>query len=185
MELTDDPSGGGSTPIEPIAPCLSNADEHAAFLHKSSDFGATIYCYIWHTGTGKTVQVCGGWPGQKAQALGDDNYKFAIPESAGEPDNSWMIIWNDGSGNQTQDLVYKDQYLYSGANKGSIKASEVVTELCGSLTGVQEMVQPAGATECRKLVRDGRLYILLPDGRSYDMLGQTMITPDNGSINPR
>ena len=177
MELTDDPSGGGSTPIEPIAPCLSNADEHAAFLHKSSDFGATIYCYIWHTGTGKTVQVCGGWPGQKAQALGDDNYKFAIPESAGEPDNSWMIIWNDGSGNQTQDLVYKDQYLYSGANKGSIKASAAVTELCESLTGVQEMVQPVGTTECRKLARDGRLYILLPDGRSYDMLGQTMITP--------
>ena len=177
MELTDDPSGGGSTPIEPIAPCLSNADEHAAFLHKSSDLGATIYCYIWHTGTGKTVQVCGGWPGQKAQALGDDNYKFAIPESAGEPDNSWMIIWNDGSGNQTQDLVYKDQYLYSGANKGSIKASEAVTELCESLTGVQEIVQPAGTTECRKQVRDGRLYILLPDGRSYDMLGQTMITP--------
>ena len=142
------------------------------FFTKSSDFGNAINCYIWHTGTGSTVQVCGSWPGKKATALGNDTYKFVVPDDAKQIDNSWKIIWNDGSGNQTQDLVYKDQYLYSGANKGSIKASAAVTELCESLTGVQEIVQPAGARACRKQVRDGRLYILLPDGRSYDMLGQ-------------
>jgi len=117
MELTDDEGGGGST-TEPVDPCLTDESEHAVFFLKSSDFGTSINCYIWHTGTGSTVQVCGNWPGKKATALGNDKYKFVVPEGFGEINDTWNIIWNDGSGNQTADLKYKDQYLYAGANKG-------------------------------------------------------------------
>lgn len=140
MELTEDTgstgTGGGKTPETPIDPCLTSEDEHAVFFHKSSDFGSTINCYIWHTGTGKTVEINGKWPGLQAQNLGNDNYKFVLPESAGAIDNSWNIIWNDGSGNQTKDLKYNDQYLYSGANKGSIEATERITAICEPVTSI-------------------------------------------------
>ena len=169
MELTDDPEhpGGGGTPTDPIEPCLTNADEHAVFFTKSSDFGSSINCYIWHTGTGKTVQVCGSWPGKKAQALGNDTYKFTLPEFSGTIDNTWMIIWNDGSGNQTQDLKFQDQYLYTGSNKGAIKAVSKITAICPT----EKMEHAESGAECRKLLRDGMLLIVLPDGAIYDAHG--------------
>ena len=169
MELTDDPEhpGGGGTPTDPIEPCLTNADEHAVFFTKSSDFGSSINCYIWHTGTGKTVQVCGSWPGKKAQALGNDTYKFTLPEFSGTIDNSWMIIWNDGSGNQTQDLKFQDQYLYTGSNKGAIKAVSKITAICPT----EKIEHAESRTECIKLLRDGKLLIVLPDGAIYDAHG--------------
>lgn len=130
-ELTDEPSHpGGGSDENPIAPCLTDENQRVVFFEKSSDFASSIYCYIWHTGTGSTVQVCGGWPGQKATALGNNKYKFEIPDNAAAIDNTWQIIWNDGSGNQTADLVFKNQYLYSGSNKGSISATSLVTEIC-------------------------------------------------------
>lgn len=167
MELTEDT--GDDTPTQILEPCLSDANEHAAFFHRSSDFGTSINCYIWHTGTGKTVQVCGGWPGKKATALGNDNYKFVIPSDAGAIDASWMIIWNDGSGNQTPDLKYQDQYLYSGNNKGSIKATSIVSAICAPETAID--VLPTATTN-RKVLIGNQLYIILPDGTTYDAQGR-------------
>ncbi len=166
MELTEEQ--GGTTPTDPVEPCLADENEHAVFFHRSSDFGTTIYCYIWHTGTGKTVQVCGGWPGMKAQALGNDNYKFVVPESATAIDNSWQIIWNDGSGNQTADLKYQDQYLYAGANKGSVKVTSEVNVICMPLA-TENMVCPTD--NARKVLINGQIYIALPDGKIYNVQG--------------
>ena len=168
MELTDDPGNTGGETTEPVAPCLTNADERAVFFTKSSDFGNTINCYIWHTGTGSTVQVCGGWPGKKATALGNDTYKFVVPQEAKEIDNTWMIIWNDGSGNQTQDLKFRNQYLYTGANKGAIQATEQITAICETTEDIETVGE---RTQNRKMVIDGVLYIVLPDGTMYDMRG--------------
>ena len=168
MEKTDDPTIPVD-PTEPIEPCLTDANEHAVFFHRSSDFGSLINCYIWHTGTGKTVQVCGGWPGKKATALGNDNYKFVIPSDAGAIDASWMIIWNDGSGNQTPDLKFQDQYLYSGASKGSIKATTKITAICEPQTGIDEIVNRQ--SQNRKLLIDGQLLIQVGD-HIYTVTGQ-------------
>jgi hypothetical protein len=169
MELTDDPSNpGGNEPTDPIAPCLTDTNERAVFFTKSSDFGNTINCYIWHTGTGSTVQVCGGWPGKKATALGNDTYKFVVPVEAKEIDDSWMIIWNDGSGNQTADLKYRNRYLYTGTNKGSIQATEQITAICEP----QGIETPNELRQNRKILIDGVLYIVLPDGIMYDMHGK-------------
>ena len=175
MEKTDDPSGGGGGggggSTDPIAPCLTDANEHAVFFTKSSDFGNSIYCYIWHTGTGSNVEVCGKWPGMKATSLGNNNYKFTIPSSAATIDNTWNIIWNDGSGNQTQDLIYKDQYLYTGANKGSISPTSAVTAICEPITTSVEQIVNHPATSM-KIMRDGILYIVLSDGTMYNMRGE-------------
>ncbi len=171
MEKTDEPGGGGGGSTDPIDPCLTDANEHAVFFTKSSDFGSSIYCYIWHTGTGSTVQVCGSWPGKKATSLGNNNYKFTIPDGTGAIDSSWKIIWNDGSGNQTPDLNYQDQYLYSGANKGSIKPTNRITAIC-ELVPTSLIESEENPTTNIKLLRDGMLYIVLPDGAMYNMRGE-------------
>ena len=164
MELTDDPGhqgGGGSDPIEP---CLTDANERAVFFTKSSDFGASIYCYIWY-GPSNT-QVCGGWPGKKATSLGNNNYKFTIPEDAAPIDNTWKIIWNDGSGNQTGDLTYRNQYLYTGANKGAIAPTSLVTAICENSTAI-ENVSTSGL---RVFADHGSIIIIAPQERQGQKL---------------
>jgi len=177
MELTDDPGhpGGGEETV--TEPCLTDADERAVFFKKSDDFGSSINCYIWHTGTGSAVQVCGSWPGKKATSLGNGNYKFVVPTEAPAIDDTWMIIWNDGSGNQTPDLKFKNQYLYAGANKGAIKATEQVTQICEAAGN--ENVPTASKNQ--KFIRNGRLVIRVGN-QLYDATGQLITTDASGSL---
>lgn len=163
-ELTDEPehpgSGGGQGGDDdnPVDPCLTDADERAVFFEKSSDFGSTINCYIWIKGSGN-LQVCGSWPGQKATALGNGKYKFHIPDNAPAIDDTWMIIWNDGSGNQTADLTFWNQYLYRGENKGSIKAAEKITAICPEeLTAVEN----TEANDFRVFSYMGSIVVMAP-----------------------
>lgn len=167
-ELTDDPTSP-SDPTTPIAPCLTTADQRRVFFHRSSDFGTGINCYIWHTGAGSTVQVAGAWPGQRATSLGNDNYYFDLPEDAATPDNTWKIIWNDGSGNQTPDLTFHLRGYYTGDNKSSIAYTSEITAICSDETRIDT---PREADLVRKVLRNGRLYLLLPDGSAYDATGR-------------
>ena len=171
--------GGGDTGEEPnVQPhpqpkemCLNSADERVVFFEKSSDFGSNINCYIWFT-DGSTTQICGNWPGQAATRLYDNVYRYEIPASAPAINNNWMIIWNDGSGNQTADLKYTNQGLYMGNNKGSIQCSSQVTAICDESTAVERdsVHQPMP----RKMIINGRLYLLMPDGSRYDVLGNSL-----------
>jgi len=181
MELTDDPEHpGGGGPVEPIAPCLANADERAVFFTKSSDFGTDIHCYIWYTKSGNTTQVCGNWPGKKATDLGNGNYKFVVPEAAAAIDDDWMIIWNDGSGNQTKDLKFQLHYLYSGANKNAIAATTKITAICET-TDLSNHQSPITN---RKWLIDGRLYIQIGD-KLYDATGRLVTTNGGGNLPAR
>ena len=164
---------GGTDPTDPVAPCLTDADERAVFFTKSSDFGNSINCYMWYTRNGSTTQICGGWPGKKATALGNGNYKFVVPAEAEAIADDWMIIWNDGSGNQTRDLNYRNQYLYTGANKGSIQP----TSQSPPSSEPMAIKKPNELQQNRKMLINGILYIALPDGTIYDMHGNQTFLP--------
>ena len=81
-----------------------------------------------------------------------------------------MIIWNDGSGNQTQDLKFRNQYLYTGTNKGSIQPTTLITAICEQQTAVDATKQPAAA---RKVLRNGQIVILRGE-RTYTVTGQEL-----------
>ena len=164
MEKTDEPGQQGGGDTDPVEPCLSDVNERAVFFTKSSDFGSSIYCYIWY-GPSNT-QVCGAWPGKKATSLGNNNYKFVIPDEVAPIDNTWKIIWNDGSGNQTQDLTYRNQYLYTGANKGLIQPSSLVTAICENSTAI-ENVSTSGL---RVFADHGSIIIIAPQERQGQKL---------------
>jgi len=166
-ELVDEPS----TPTDPgevTEPCLESVDQRTVFFTKSSDFGNKINCYIWFT-DGGTTEVCGKWPGMRAISLGDGKYRFDIPSSAPAINDKWMIIWNDGSGNQTADLKYYNQGMYSGSNKGSIAYRSQVTTLCSELSDVENITDAIEPTTY-KVIKDGCLYII-HKGVWYDVLG--------------
>lgn len=165
-ELTNDPTNP-QDPEEPIEPCLSSKDQRCAFFTKSSDFGNKIYCYMWFT-DGSTTEICGGWPGMVATKLGNGKYRFDIPEDAPAINDKWMIIWNDGSGNQTADLKYYNQGMYSGSSKSNIKHTSDVTALCEE-TDVEDVHVEVIPTSY-KVIENGHLYII-HEGKKYDAVG--------------
>jgi hypothetical protein len=186
MELTDEPEhpggggqGGGETQV--IEPCLTDANERAVFFTKSSDFSNNIHCYIWHTGTGSVVNVCGAWPGMKATSLGNGKYKFVIPESAKAIDNTWQIIWNEGSSScQTRDLAFKNHYMYAGADKQSVNYTTEITTICPNTEAIDEVTDTKKVA--RKMILNGQLYIYR-NGKWYTPAGQ-LITTDASGILP-
>jgi hypothetical protein len=165
-ELVNDPSNP-QDPTEITDPCLRSEDQRCAFFTKSSEFGNKIYCYMWFT-DGSTTEICGKWPGMVATKLGNGTYRFDIPDHAPAINDKWMIIWNDGSGNQTADLKYYNHGMYSGTSKGNIQYMYPITAMCEESAVEQIAVDASPAGD--KVIRDGRLYILY-QGDWYDVMG--------------
>lgn len=167
-----------STPNNPSNPdtpqpsemCLNSADERVVFFTKSSDFGSNINCYMWFE-DGSTTEICGAWPGKSATCLYDNVYRFAIPVDAPAVNDNWMIIWNDGSGNQTADLKYTNQGLYTGNDKGAIRCTSQVTNLCDSNSTAVENVE-VSKPSTRKVLINQSLYLIMPNGDMYDVSGR-------------
>jgi hypothetical protein len=165
-ELVNDPTNP-QDPDEIQDPCLKSEDQRCAFFTKSSDFGNKIYCYMWFK-DGGTTEICGKWPGKLATRLGNGIYRFDIPDDAPAINDKWMIIWNDGSGNQTADLKYYNQGMYSGNNKGNIQYTSPVTLMCED-TPVED-VPTTPVPNTHKVIKEGRLYIFY-QGLWYDAMG--------------
>jgi hypothetical protein len=82
-----------------------------------------------------------------------------------------MIIWNNnGQGLQTADLKFTMHGMYSTNSdiKGT-SCTSVVTTLCEDLSTDVEHVEVT--TTARKVLYNGSLYIILEDGRVYDVMG--------------
>ena len=122
---------------------------------------------MWFT-DGLTTEICGKWPGMVATKLGNNKYRFDVPEDAPVINDKWMIIWNDGAGNQTADLKYYNQGMYSGSNKSSIMHTSDVTTLCEQ-SSVENHPTPS-APVTYKVIKEGRLSIFY-EGTWYDALG--------------
>ncbi len=150
------------TPILDGTMCLTSTAERAVFFTKPSSWGSNINCYVWYNGS---TQVLGAWPGTAATNLGEGNYKMVIPENAPAIDNTWMIIWNDGS-NQTNDLPFVLHGLWTGNDRNSIKQTGTITEICesGMATDIPEFSEPQG------------------DGWFYDVLGRRYAEPTHPGI---
>ena len=152
-ELTNDPTAP-SEPEEAVEPCLTSADQRTVFFTKSSDFNKKIYCYIWSS----NATITNAWPGTAATSLGNGKYRFDIPASAPAIDNTWMIIWNDG-GNQTGDLIFTNQGMYTGSDKGNIKCSSKVTALCEGGSVPSDPEQPEQPEQPETPVLDGTMCL--------------------------
>ena len=160
-------SGGGGDPVEP---CLESASERAVFFQAPADFGTSAAVYMWIKGT--NTHLVGSWPGQGATHLGGGTFKFVLPDNLQGNESQWMIIWNNnGKGLQTADLTFTMHGLYTTNSdiKGT-SCTSMVSTLCKDITGDVDQVVVDTST-ARKLLMDGVLYIVLPDGRVYNVQG--------------
>lgn len=134
--------GGGGDISNPATPCLETADERAVFFQAdAASFGANAYVYIWDTKNGNT-QICGGWPGTRATALGGGVFKYVIPATATTSTEGWQIIWSNGSGTQSGDLTYRERGLYKGHDQSSIAYNSQVTTLCADVPTPEPEPEP-------------------------------------------
>jgi hypothetical protein len=153
---------------ETNGPCLASADEQVVFFTAPSGFGTSASVYMWLNGT--NTHLVGSWPGSPATHLGDGMFKFELPANMQGNESQWMIIWNNnGQGLQTADLKFTMRGLYTTNSdiKGTTCTS-VVSTLCDEISSdVDQVIVPM----VRKVLYNGSLYIILEDGRIYDMMG--------------
>ena len=161
---TNSGDGGG----DPIEPCVESADERAVFFQAPANFGTSAAVYMWINGT--NTHLIGSWPGKRATHLGGGTFKFVLPDNMQGNESQWMIIWNNnGQGLQTADLKFTMRGLYTTNSdiKGTTCTS-VVSTLCDEISSdVDQVIVPMA----RKVLYNGSLYIILEDGRIYDMMG--------------
>ncbi|MCW8092652.1 pullulanase-type alpha-1,6-glucosidase [Alteromonas sp. ASW11-130] len=76
---------GCDLPPEPIT----------VYFYKPAGWGDDVNIYFWNTDGSPS------WPGVPMQSMGDNWFSFTFNADAGQPN----LIFNDGQGNQTQDLL--------------------------------------------------------------------------------
>ena len=161
---TNSGDGGG----DPVEPCLESESERAVFFQAPANFGTSAAVYMWINGT--NTHLVGSWPGKRATHLGGGTFKFVLPDNMQGSESQWMIIWNNnGQGLQTADLKFTMRGLYTTNSdiKGT-SCTSVVSVLCDEISSdVDQVIVPMA----RKVLYNGSLYIILEDGRVYDMMG--------------
>ena len=163
---TNSGDGGG----DPVEPCLESESERAVFFQAPANFGTSAAVYMWINGT--NTHLVGSWPGKRATHLGGGTFKFVLPDNMQGSESQWMIIWNNnGQGLQTADLKFTMRGLYTTNSdiKGTACTS-VVSTLCDDITNDVDQIVVDKST-ARKVLINGALYIVLEDGRVYDVMG--------------
>jgi hypothetical protein len=150
--------------------CLASADEQVVFFKAPSGFGTSASVYMWINGT--NTHLVGSWPGSAATHLGNGVFKFNLPANMQGDESQWMIIWNNnGNGLQTADLKFTMRGMYT--TNSDIKATSctsVVDTLCDNpSTNVEQSTVTLPSVY--KVLIDGKLYIILENGRMLDIWG--------------
>ncbi len=146
-------SGTGGEESEPMDLCIQSADERVVFFHKPANWGKNINVYMWIVNT--YTHLVGEWPGSAAIPMGNDNYKFIIPDYVTSDESQWMIIWNDGQGNQTADLDFTMHGYYTADTSSGV--SSIVTELCNDI--LTDVVPNIEEESLQFACENGILYI--------------------------
>jgi hypothetical protein len=108
--------------------------------------------------------------------LGDGVFKFELPANMQGDESQWMIIWNNnGQGLQTADLKFTMRGMYTTNSdiKGT-SCTSVVDTLCDDPSTDLEQSNKTTPSVYKVLI-DGKLYIILEDGRMLDIWGNQVI----------
>ncbi|MBU2863926.1 starch-binding protein [Reinekea forsetii] len=77
----------------------------SVYFQKPAHWGETINLYHWNSSPAPATQ----WPGEPMISLGDSWYQYTFADGV----TSANLIFNDGSGNQTADLMRETEGCYS------------------------------------------------------------------------
>ena len=125
---------------------------------------SNVYLYSW-TGSGGT-QPTGAWPGTAVSKDAEGWWAYTFAKSI----QNINIIWNNGTGAQTVDITgitSSTCYTLNGTTGTKITVTVVG---CNTATATEEINSDSNA-EPRKMLINGKLYIITPDGTIYDAQG--------------
>ena len=149
-------------PEEAVAPCIDSNDQLCVFFNsEGNSIFSNVYAYF-HGGEATTPVL---WPGVPATSLGNNMWKVVVPKSVGTPA---LVVWHNGNGTQTSDLIYQDHAIY---NRTSV-TSTIVTLLCGNVPTDMQNTKVATAV-AKKYWCNGQL-VIEREGIRYDVLGNTI-----------
>lgn len=158
--------------------CITDANQRVVFFKAPQSYNSDVYVYMWKdNGFVGEYELTPSWPGTQAISQGDGYYRFYIPESWGEPEADWMIIWSDGKGSgyidgqQTADLPFTMRALYAGSSFMDTRETGIVSGLCDE-GGVQHLATI--------YIEGGEGNIQF--GETQISSGTTMLIPSNGTF---
>lgn len=87
------------------------------YYDNSETAWTTPYVYIWNDTNGTTTELAGKWPGTKMTKYVGDIWSYSYPEKSNR------IIFNNGSGQQTEDIEgINDNHAYKSPSVGNGKS---------------------------------------------------------------
>ncbi|MBQ8565128.1 MAG: starch-binding protein [Bacteroidaceae bacterium] len=114
--------------------------EIVAFFDNTTKKYNTVYAYVWNDSGNNS------WPGEKCENLGNNIWKWKASGNFAttQPNN---IIFNNGSGSQTADLIFEVGGVYDGSKttyskkiEPTVPVSATITLNCPSVVYVNEEV---------------------------------------------
>ncbi len=119
-------TGGGTTTVDPFT----------VNFQKPSGWGNNVNVYFFDASANATLPGTAGWPGQSMSNIsGTQWYAYTLSPQAGTSAANIRVIFNDGSGNQTDDLTRSTTGWYtnntwtdtcpSGCSGGSTPSNQV------------------------------------------------------------
>lgn len=104
------------------------AGEQCVFFQNNQGW-STVFCYVWYNDeNGTHVDECGAWPGSACESVGNNIYKYCFDKTIGQP-TEWGLIFNNGSGTQTEDLVAKNATMYDfNGNTTTVDVEDVFAQ---------------------------------------------------------
>ena len=124
--------GGGGDDPEP-----STDKQHAFFINTQN--WASVYCWVWESGQSGYDYLGVNWPGKLCTKLsvtynGSEIWEWVYDGT--KTTAPYGIIFNNGSGQQTSDLIYENGGYYNAS--GKITNASVIADL-ETLTGIHHI----------------------------------------------
>jgi len=130
----------------------------------SASTWSNVYLYSWCDGG--ALQPCGAWPGMLLNKDNEGWWSYTFDSKI----TTVNIIWNNGTGQQTVDITNVTQSTCYNLDGGGEKYGVVIVD-CPNITTSLEDIPVNNMPKASKVIENNTLYIILPDGSRYTILG--------------
>ena len=124
---------------------------------------SNVYLYAWDANIN---QPAGEWPGTKVGKDGQGWWIYTFDSKF----TNVNIIWTNGTGDQTIDITNVTQSTCYTLD--SAIGNKITVTVVGCYATDVEDVPMDNASKAMKVIKNNTLYIILPDGKTYTIMGQ-------------
>ena len=127
---------------------------------------SSVYLYAWDANIN---QPAGEWPGTKVGKDGQGWWSYTFDRQF----TNVNIIWTNGTGEQTIDITNVTQSTCYELDLSAYPYGVYVVDCSKDVTALED-VQINNKAQARKIIVNNTMYILMPDGKTYTIMGQNV-----------